>query len=129
MTSSDDIWSHTVIWYKYNTIFRPWLVNEDGDICCALRGKCFPGLMILLGLKSVNSLMTESFKSCPFNGTYGIYDADMDAVVSKMFPQVIPDGEYKIMIRIHSRSNETIWVLYYTGTFRAKDTMKRMLIG
>lgn len=85
--------------------------------------------MLLLFLKSLEDVVPHFIHTCPYKGTHEALDMDVDKLISQMFPQVIPEGEYKVVIHAHTTSNETIGIITVKGLMKAKNFWQTMQIG
>lgn len=59
----------------------------------------------------------------------GVENLDVDELVSSGIPQLIPVGDYKMLFRFHTKSNETFIELWLTINVNAIDKIKAYDMG
>lgn len=80
-------------------------------------------------VKSVNKYLPGFLHRCPYQGLVGVYGVNPEDMVNLIFPQILPAGIYKLVVRIHTRKNVSIADIAFTNLIDAKDIMKRVDIG
>lgn len=126
----NDIWIHHVLYYKYGTVYRPFVFNETVDFCCAVAGKCNTHLLLTLAYSALKVFMPEFMHGCPYESDIGAHKIDIDTLQSFILPQVVPAGTYKLAIRFYTaKGTETFMNIVMVGTFHSRDPMAEFFMG
>lgn len=125
----NDIWIHLKVFYKFGTIYRPWMVDTDVELCCTIAETCDSMLIIRLLIKALKRCTQNFVHKCPYEGLNGMYDRNFDAIFTEMVPQVIPRGEYKFILRFHTKANESIFMVELKAELKAENVMETMIMG
>lgn len=118
-----DFWMHFVVSYRFGGTahYRQWMFNYDENICSWFYNSGKPGIWFSLIISAMNYFSPKTIHACPYMGEEGVKAVDIDSIVSRVLPQVVPTGDYKILLRYHSKVNKTFMVITLTGHI---DTMK-----
>lgn len=105
------------------------MIDVEADLCCTFAKTCQPGFMIDVFVQALQLVIPNLFHPCPYFGPHALHDVDMNEIVSRMLPQVVPDGTYKVFVTFHTKANNTIFHVVVEAQIKAKDFMKTMLMG
>lgn len=123
--SMNDLWLESFMFYKFGTIYRPWLLHFDLDICATLSGRPTSDIMAKMLANYWEKYVSK--EKCPFrNGVNVTLNAD-NSSSNVMFDKIprMPDGDYKMQNRFHTRGNETTWWCDLKFTIKSKAGINR----
>lgn len=101
-----DVWDEVIMFYKFGTIYRQYLLHWDIDVCKILRGK---GTNVLEQMFTVH--WKDHFPSlgiCPLRDAFDWKsNSTASSIIFQNFTR-FPDGDYKIVHRLHTKENVTL---------------------
>lgn len=122
----NDFWLETILFYKFGTIYRQWLIHGNTDICDTLSGR---------SLISVTKQMFKNYwekyitkEKCPYSGVLKVAlnaDNSSSKVLFKKLPR-LPQGDYKSLYRFHTKMNETILFYEIRVTIKSKSGVNKV---
>lgn len=121
-----DVYLDLKVFYKYR-VYQPWMISFDGDVCGPWEGTSTPPKMLKLILE--NTHVHSTAHSCPFIGMVGFTQLNFNALFSRIYPQVIPNGEYRNFLRWHSSTNITYFELMFQGIVEASHVLESFQMG
>lgn len=124
-----DIWVHLKVFNRYTNGYRQWMVDYDSNYCNILKGIERPNLVNELILMSLRKHVPGLVHKCPYVGWSGIKDVDLPAVLNTAIPQLIPAGDYRVMLRFHIADNRTFLTAIISGSIDSIHPMDRMGMG
>lgn len=109
----DYVYSDIKLYYKYGTIYRPYLIQFTKTQPCELmkkkRSVRYSNPLDDLILKGVKYCCPQFNHECPYYpGWYNSSFIDINATISPLLPPVVPAGQYKIWGRSYLEDNVTI---------------------
>lgn len=126
----DDFWVHFIVSYKFGGgNFRQWMFNYDENVCEWFDKNGQPSLWMKLVKIAVDQITPRTIHPCPFYKDEGIKAINIDLIVSKLLPQVVPTGDYRILMRYHTKTNDTILTLTLTSHIDAMRPLEAMPMG
>lgn len=105
------------------------MFNCDEDICGIYNGTKRPGLFFSFVKAAVELVTPNTLHKCPFYGIEGVKAVNLDEIVSRAIPQVVPRGDYKIVLRFHSSGNRTFFVVTLGGVIEALRAIDNVPMG
>lgn len=130
---ASDFWMSIDTFYKYGTIYRSFpMMNLDVDVCAVMGSeKNFNILSIIAQhvLRGYMDQMPGFLHKCPYHHQEGFRNISVDKVVNSIYPQIIPKGEYKLLVRGHSKANVTFGVVTMMLLLDSVDPLQSMQIG
>lgn len=124
-----DIWVQLKVFYKYTNGYRPWMVDYDSNYCNIQRGIEKPNLVNELILMSLKKHVPGLVHKCPYIGLQGLKDVDLPAVLNTAIPQLIPAGDYRLLLRMHLADNRTWMSIIISGHIDSVHPLDRMGMG
>lgn len=127
-----DFWVNNRAFYKLRT-YLPFMVNYDVDICeMNAKGPKALGLgnFGINLYNAIDELIPGFNHPCPYDKTVGVWGLNVDRLMKRTLPQIIPHGTYKFEMRFHTgKTNETVLIVTVLATSDSKDPMKRFFMG
>lgn len=125
----DDIWVKNILFYKFGTIYRPWLLHFDVDYCQGVSGRG-PTDIISLMIFKYWKIHGITYK-CPLKNTINLVMNADNSSNNIMFDKIprLPQGDYKILNRIHTKGNETIFLMDVKFTLKSKSGTSMLEMG
>lgn len=126
-----DFWIHERFFYKFggSAKYRQWMFNYDENLCGYYDGSVKPGLFFSIAKRVFERITPKTLHACPFHGVEGISRLDIDDIVSNHIPQVIPTGDYRIVIRFHTTENKTFLTVTIGGHIDALKPLEAIPMG
>lgn len=127
----NDMWVHIMVFFKFggSALYRPWMFNVDENLCAIYGGKHGPGTLAKLLLGVLDQMAPGMLHKCPYIGEEGIRNLDFDQVVSRTVPQVLPNGDYRVLFRYHTSKNETFIEALFGAHVAASNPMEAVSMG
>lgn len=127
----NDFWIHMMFFFKFggSAQYRPWMFNNDEDLCAYYKRNAKPGLFFSLVKRAMEIITPETLHACPYYGIEGIKSINVGEIVSQSIPQVIPTGDYRLYIRFHTRTNKTFLQVTMGAHVDALNPMEAMGMG
>lgn len=122
----NDVYYQLILYYKFGTAYRQWLLNFDLDLCEGLAK--FPhvnniGERLVIGYwKKYTKL-----ERCPFKRTFNFTvnaDNSTDNIGFGGLTRM-PEGDYKVFVRLHTKKNETLFSQTLTFIAKSRSGMNR----
>lgn len=126
-----DFWIHLMFFYKFGgtTQYRPWMFNNDEDLCAYYKGTAKPGIFFALIKRAMEIITPRTLHACPYYGVEGVTSINVGEIVSQSLPQVIPTGDYRLYIRFHTRTNQTFLQVTMGAHVDALNPMEAIGMG
>lgn len=105
------------------------MLDLDVDVCAALENMNDAPLIARYALRGFQKTIPGLLHKCPYHHIEGFRNISVDKTANEMLPQMIPKGEYKIMVRGHTRNNQTIFFVTMIFLVDAVDPLKSMEMG
>lgn len=125
----NDLWLHLYIMYKFTGQYRQWMFSGDESICNIEDGSTPPGIFFKYVFAAVHYVTPKTLHKCPFVGVEGVTAVNIDKIVSNTIPQVVPRGDYRIILRFHTKTNETFFVVTIGGVIDAIRAIDNVSMG
>uniref|UniRef100_A0A336MJV0 CSON002151 protein n=1 Tax=Culicoides sonorensis TaxID=179676 RepID=A0A336MJV0_CULSO len=109
-------YAHLRLFYRTSSgNIIPYLVNMDMDICDAKNLVADANPMLKMIRKLTSNMLPESLLNqirggCPIT-VINITDYEPNERMRPLLPPVIPNGHFKVVIRVHDPSNHTYYVI------------------
>lgn len=107
-----DFWFQSILFYKFGTQYRPWLLTFNVDLCDCLDK--YPSISSLQNRLLVKNFITYTkIVKCPIETGLNVTinsDNSSDSTMYNGLPRM-PEGEYKTFVRAHTMKNETIFLI------------------
>lgn len=125
----DDIWVENIVFYKFGTIYRPWLFHFDVDYCQGISGRGPTDMISLMFFKywKTNGITDK----CPLKNTINLVMNADNSSSNIMFDNIprLPQGDYKVLNRLHTKGNETIFLLDVKFNLKSKSGTSMLEMG
>lgn len=127
----NDFWFHFVVSYKFGGTahYRQWMFNYDENLCTWFDGDGKPGMWFALIVAAMDHFTPNTIHACPYFGVEGVRAVDIEAIVSRILPQVIPTGDYRVCLRYHTTANKTFMTITLTMHIDAFKPLDAMPMG
>uniref|UniRef100_A0A336L4M4 CSON004130 protein n=1 Tax=Culicoides sonorensis TaxID=179676 RepID=A0A336L4M4_CULSO len=126
---ANDFWAQMKFYYKFGTIYRPFMVDLDVNICEYFKNPFALPLFYQIMKKVLNEEFPNILHPCPYYGEVGVRHINLNKIVSRAVPQVVPKGYYKVVNRYHLSDNRTFLTLTVEVYVDAIDPMKSYDMG
>lgn len=126
-----DFWIHDRFFYKFggSAKYRQWMFGYDENICGYYDGTAKPGLFYAITKGVFERISPKTLHAGPYTGVEGIIRIDIDDLVSNTIPQVILTGDYRIVIRFHTTTIKTFFMVTIGGHIDALKPLEAMPMG
>lgn len=106
-----DFWAHLMILYKFggSAQYRPWLFNNDEDVCAAATGRATLSLWYTLLRVAIDRFSPSTLHKCPYYGVEGLNRKNLGDIIAHAVPHVLPTGDYRVFMRFHTSTNVTFF--------------------
>lgn len=125
---ANDIQFQLKSYFKYGNVFQPWIIRANIDFCGSWNEEDLSTFLRLMSV-NINKHMPGMLHRCPYFGEEGFRNISLDKIISTMFQQILPKGEYKILVRLHLKDNRTISNVYLTFLLDATEPLKSFEMG
>lgn len=126
---ANDIWVQLKVFYKYTNEYRQWLFDFDINICKIMKGVDKPNMLQGLVLKSLFTHYPTFVHKCPYHGWEGVTDLNITKVINSAIPQLVPTGDYRLLLRYHLTDNTTFLAITISGHVDALNILERVEMG
>lgn len=106
----NDVWAHLMSLYKFggSAQYRPWLFDNDEDVCGFFNGKTKLSLWFTLLKAAMDYVSPGVVHKCPYVGVEGWKAVNAEDIIARAIPQVVPTGDYRVYLRFHTTDNVTV---------------------
>lgn len=121
-----EIWVHFKLYFKRRmaVVYAPWILNVHYDWCAFNSGQLTLDLLAKMTIAVARSMIPSIFESCPYTGRHGLYNVNLAFLGESVIPQVLPDGNYKLGVRVYIKSTN---VTYAEGFVSAEIRAAKIL--
>lgn len=109
--------------------YRQWLFNNDENICTWFDGNGKPGMWFALIAAAMDHFAPNSLHACPYFGEEGVRAVNIDEITSRVMPQLVPTGDYRVHLRYHTTTNKTFFAVTLTGHIDAINPLEAIPMG
>lgn len=124
-----DAWVHLFILYKFSNQYRQWMFNIDEDVCAFTANPDILGRFMSFVVPAIKSVEPSLVHPCPYSGVVGLNARNIDNIVSKAIPQIVPRGDYRIVMRFHTKANKTFITAVLGGVIEAINAIDNIPMG
>lgn len=124
-----DFWFSVRPFFKYGTIFRSWMLNVDADVCGAMENMDSVPTVGKYVFKAFQKTVPGLMHKCPYFHIEGARNISADKLINSMWPQMLPKGEYKLLLRAYTKSNQTFATVTVVLLLDSVDPLKSMQMG
>lgn len=124
-----DAWFHLYILYKFTGQYRQWMFNIDEDVCAFTGGTAPLGRFMSFVVPAIKSVEPSLVHPCPYSGILGLNARNIDKIVSRSIPQIVPRGDYRIVLRFHTKANRTFINVVLGGVIEAINAIDNISMG
>lgn len=113
----NDTWIDSTLFYKFGTIYRPFLIHVDINICRAMHGddlNIFEQMFIAHWKKYLSNVSI-----CPIETIFEWQSSKTYSIFFDNYTRM-PDGDYKLNNRVHLSNNQTIVMVEIKVTTKSK---------
>lgn len=125
-----DLWASMDTYFKYGTIFRNFrMFNLDIDVCAAMADTDSIINIARFVYNGVSKTIPGLLHKCPYFHVEGFRNISIEKTANEILPQIIPKGEYKAVVRGHTKANQTFAIVSMLFLVDSVDPLKSMQIG
>lgn len=68
-------------------------------------------------------------KGCPINGPNNWLDWDINEHISEILPPIVPEGDFRLVMRVFDNKNHTFILLKYAVAVKGTGVMKMSMLN
>lgn len=114
------VFGHTIIYYRYGTIFRQIIDTKKLEICAILNNEDTNPFVRLM-IDMLKSRAPNLIHKCPFNGNWDLTNFTVDMDLMDKVSMIFPEGTYRLDISFFLLDQLTV---NFTGMADVKSPFK-----
>jgi len=114
------IYGHTIIYYRYGTIFRQIIDTKKLEACAILDGVDTNPLVKLI-VDTIKNLAPHLIHKCPYEGDWDLKNLTTDLDLVDKATMLFPEGIYRLELFVFFNDSSTFNI---SGTAEIKSPLK-----